>query len=81
MVTIEDFAYSPVNLTVAKGTTVLFTNDDKTSHTATSNKAGAFDTGTIKPDGLGKVTLDKAGTFTYYCRFHPFMRGTITVHP
>jgi plastocyanin len=78
-VTIEDFAYAPAGLTVTKGTTVEFANEDGTSHTATSKEAGAFDTGTIEPGQSGKVTLDRAGTFSYYCVFHPFLKGTITV--
>jgi plastocyanin len=78
-VKIADFAFSPANLTVAKGTTVDFTNDDETSHTATAKGSGAFDTGTIKPGQSAEVTLDQTGTFAYYCAFHPFMKGTITV--
>ena len=38
-----------------------------------------FDTGTIAPGKTKSVTLDKAGTFTFFCSFHPFMKGTITV--
>jgi plastocyanin len=64
---------------VAKGTTIEFPNEDETPHTATSKTPEAFDTGPIKPGSSGKVTLDKAGTFAYYCQFHPFMTGTITV--
>ena len=25
------------------------------------------------------VTFDEPGTFTYYCRFHPFMKATVEV--
>ena len=77
--TIADFAFAPPGLTVAKGTTVEFTNEDETSHTATAKGSGAFDTGTIKPGKSAEVTLEKTGTFAYYCAFHPFMKGTITV--
>ena len=78
-VAIEGFAYSPADLTVARGTTVEFTNQDQTPHTATSKSSGAFDTGTIDPGKSGEVTLDESGSFAYYCQFHPFMKGTITV--
>jgi plastocyanin len=78
-VTVQNFAFKPADVTVAKGTTVEFTNEDSTSHTATSSSSGAFDTGTIKPGKTGSITLDEAGTFTYFCSFHPFMKGTITV--
>jgi plastocyanin len=77
-VDIKDFAFTPAELTVASGTTIVFPNEDKTPHTATA-KTGAFDSGPIEPGSSGKVTLEKTGTFTYYCQFHPFMTGTITV--
>ncbi len=78
-VTIADYEYAPPDLTVKSGTTVKFTNEDSTAHTATSKQGGAFDSGTIKPGKTGEVTLEKPGTYAYYCVFHPFMKGTITV--
>jgi plastocyanin len=78
-VTIKDFAYSPPSLTVPKGTTIEFTNEDSSNHTATSKSTGAFDTGTIGQGKSKAVTLSKPGTFAYFCSFHPFMQGTITV--
>lgn len=78
-VKIADFAYAPPDLTVAKGTTVDFANEDKTAHTATSKGSEAFDSGAIQPGKSAKVTLNQAGTFTYTCAFHPFMKGTIVV--
>ena len=78
-VTIKDYIYKPESITVPKGTTVTFTNRDSTAHTATSKQSGVFESGPIDPGKSGKVTLDKSGTFTYYCLFHPFMKGTIVV--
>ncbi len=79
VVTIKSFAYKPASLTVAKGSMVEFTNEDSSNHTATSQSTGAFDTGTIGQGQSKPVTLEKAGTFAYFCSFHPFMKGTITV--
>ncbi|HUB99749.1 MAG TPA: cupredoxin family copper-binding protein [Solirubrobacterales bacterium] len=78
-VAIADFTYEPAQLTVPAGTTVEFTNEDSTPHTATSKESGAFETGSIEKGKTGTVTLDKPGTYAYYCAFHPFMKGTITV--
>jgi len=77
-VSIKNFAYEPPSLTVSKGTTVKFTNDDTTEHTATAS-GGGFDTGSIAAGKAKSVTLDSSGTFSYVCTFHPFMHGTITV--
>lgn len=78
-VTIADFTYEPAELTVPAGTTVEFTNEDSAPHTATSKESGVFETGTIETDKTGEVKLDKPGTYAYYCAFHPFMKGAITV--
>jgi len=78
-VTIADFTYEPAQLTVPAGTTVEFTNEDSTPHTATSKESGAFETGSIDKGQTAKVTLEKPGTYAYFCAFHPFMKGTITV--
>jgi plastocyanin len=77
-VRIADFAFAPPDFTVAKGTTVEFANEDETAHTATARGSG-FDTGAIEPGESAEVTLNRSGTFAYYCAFHPFMKGTITV--
>ena len=80
-VTIKDFAYAPPNLTVARGTKLTFTNEDSTSHTATSPDQGGFDTGTIEKGQSKIVTVEQPGTYAYVCSFHPFMHGTVTVRP
>jgi plastocyanin len=78
-VTIADYSYKPADITVPVGTSVRFTNEDSTPHTATSKESGAFDSGSVDTGQSASVTLDEAGTFAYYCVFHPFMKGTITV--
>jgi plastocyanin len=77
-VAINNYAYTPATITVAAGTKITFTNSDKTAHTATSTKPG-FDTGTLKPGASHVVTVTKPGTYSYYCQFHAFMKGTIVV--
>jgi plastocyanin len=78
-VTISEFTFEPAQLTVPVGTTVTFTNRDPTPHTATSKTSGAFETGAIKQGESAQITLSEPGTYSYYCAFHPFMKGTITV--
>jgi plastocyanin len=49
------------------------------THTATSTKAGVFDSGTIVTGKSWKNTFKTAGEFAYVCQFHPTMKGTIVV--
>jgi plastocyanin len=77
-VEIADFKYAPETVTVKTGTEVTWTNADEATHTATADD-GSFDTGDLDRGDAKAVTFDKAGTFTYYCRFHPFMKATIEV--
>jgi plastocyanin len=77
-VAIADFAFDPEAVAVDAGTKLTWTNDDEAPHTATADD-GSFDTGTLTLDDTGVVALDQPGTYTYYCRFHPFMKGTVEV--
>ena len=78
-VKIADYAFDPGTISVAQGTTVVFSNEDETAHTATAKGSGAFDTGAIQPGKSAEVTLEEPGTYEYYCAFHPFMKGKIEV--
>ena len=77
-VAISGFAFSPKAVTVTVGDTITWTNSDATAHTATADD-GSFDTGDLDKGDSKSVTFDKAGSFTYYCRFHPFMKATVEV--
>jgi plastocyanin len=77
-VTISDFKFSPGGTTVNVGDTVTWSNQGPTPHSATAND-GSFDTGILSKGGSGSHTFSQAGTFSYYCKPHPFMKGTITV--
>jgi LPXTG-motif cell wall-anchored protein len=77
-VTISDFKFSPSGVTVNVGDTVTWSNNGPTAHSATAND-GSFDTGIMSKGGSGSHTFSQAGTFSYICTPHPFMKGTITV--
>lgn len=77
---ISGYAFHPDKLTSPTGSQVKFINHDSTAHTATeTSQPAAFDTGTLKPGQSKTITLRTAGTYTYYCQFHAFMRATIVV--
>jgi LPXTG-motif cell wall-anchored protein len=77
-VTIADFSFSPGSITINQGDAVTWTNNGPTPHSATAN-GGEFDTGILKAGQSGSHTFGQAGTYSYYCRPHPFMKGTIVV--
>jgi plastocyanin len=77
-VAIAGFAYEPVSLEVAVGTSVSWTNEDSTQHTVTAAD-GSFESGAIAQGEAFSHTFDAPGTFSYACRFHPTMQATVTV--
>jgi len=77
VVTIRDFEFSPANITIRQGATVVWVNQGQIAHTATS--ASAWDTGLIQPGARASHTFTSAGQFSYLCTPHPFMTGTVTV--
>ena len=78
-VNIVNFGYSPTPVTIAAGGTVTWTDSDRAPHTATAQDQKTFDTGTLTTAKSKTITFSKPGTYTYFCRFHPFMHGTIVV--
>ena len=78
-VVIKDFKYAPENTTVKAGTKITWTNGDSAKHTSTSTEEGLFTTDTLDKGQSKSVTLDKPGTYEYFCQFHEFMTATITV--
>lgn len=77
-VTIKGFAFSPATLKIKAGDTVRWVNKDGAAHTA-DDAGRTWKTGTIKPNKSAEVTFGAAGKFNYVCKFHPKMKGKITV--
>jgi len=78
-VEIKNFSFNPPEITVPVGGSVTWTNDDSTPHTATGLNRDALQSGAIKPGESFTQKFDTAGTFEYFCEFHPNMKGTIIV--
>jgi plastocyanin len=73
-------AFVPPVLTVQSGTTVTWVNREGVLHTVTSSSAELFfDSGNLSRDQSYSFNFDSTGAFTYYCRLHPEMTGTIIV--
>lgn len=79
-VVMSGMSFTPGNLTITKGTTVTWRNDDGAVHTSTSDSTG-WDTGNMPSGATRTVTFNTAGRFRYHCTYHRSMGmvGTITV--
>ena len=77
-VKIDNFTFSPVKLSIAKGTEVTWTNDDDIPHTIVLTGIGVR-TKAIDTDKTFAYRFDKAGTFAYICGLHPQMHGQVVV--
>lgn len=75
-VSIVDFDFSPGTITVNVGDTVTWSNTGKQGHSATGS---GFDTGILSKGQSGSHTFGSAGSFSYHCTPHPFMKGTVVV--
>jgi len=75
--------YDPETVDITVGTTVAWDNADTTVHTVTSGKApetdGIFNSEMMSAGDIFEFTFTDAGTFDYFCTFHPWMAGTVNV--
>jgi plastocyanin len=78
VVTIDNFTFTPPELTVAVGTTVKWVNHDDIPHTVV-NKDKAFRSKALDTDDSFSYTFASAGTFDYFCALHPHMIGKVIV--
>jgi alcohol dehydrogenase (cytochrome c) len=79
-VNIVDFAFGLATIEVPPGTTVTWTNQGPTAHTATSDN-GVWDSGLLQKGQSFSYTFNTPGTYDYFCVPHPFMRGRVIVSP
>jgi plastocyanin len=75
--------YDPQDISVTKGTIVLWNNEDEVMHTVTSSVdfGQTFDSGVMDPGNTFQVdTTNLAlGSHEYMCVVHPWMIGSINV--
>lgn len=78
-VKIDNFAFSPTELTVAAGTTVEWINRDDIPHVVVSDDKTTFKSKALDTDDKFSYTFTKPGTYSYFCSVHPKMIGKIVV--
>ena len=88
-VSISNLAYHPGSVVVHPGDTVTWTNDDQVAHSVTADD-GSFDAagpvcgpsitlGCLQPGQSYAHAFASSGTFSYHCRVHSSMHGTVVV--
>lgn len=92
---IKDYAYSKQNITIKKGTTVTWTNQDTMKHNVMKNhdsdnhphnpptkdevKPGVLAGPLLAKGESYSFTFNEAGQNPYHCSPHPYMNGTVSV--
>jgi plastocyanin len=77
-ITIDNFTFTPKELTVAVGTTVKWVNHDDIPHTVVEKKT-SFRSKALDTDDSYSFTFASAGEFDYFCGLHPHMVGKVIV--
>jgi plastocyanin/mono/diheme cytochrome c family protein len=72
------WGYAPSSITVHVGDSVSWTNGGPLQHTVTADD-GSFDSGLLDAGASFSFTFSTAGTFSYHCAPHPWMKGTVVV--
>jgi plastocyanin len=74
-VVMAKIAFAPTTLTVAKGTEVVFRNDDVAPHTVTAQGGGAVDSGILGPGKTFRLVVNEP--LDYFCEIHPQMKAKV----
>ena len=76
-VTLDKMAFGPTPKSIHVGDTIEWVNNDIFVHSATAkNKALDVE---LKPTAHMWTTFHAAGTYPFFCRYHPGMAGTLVV--
>jgi len=78
VITIDNFTFSPKEMTIPVGTTVKWVNHDDIPHTIVEKNV-TFRSKALDTDDSYSYTFASAGEFNYFCGLHPHMVGKVIV--
>ncbi|MDX0476557.1 amicyanin [Sinorhizobium medicae] len=78
LVAIDRLVYSPAEVDARVGDEIEWINKDVLVHTATVEGGAEV---LLPAKKSGRLVLKEAGSFDYICRYHPNMKGRVTVRP
>ena len=76
---IKGFAFNPSTITISRGTKVKWIQSDVAPHTITSIADDVLNSPFLSEGQIYSYTFSEGGTFEYYCKNHPTMKGTVIV--
>ena len=76
--------YSPLNLEIPRGTTVTWVNEDSVPHNIQSQDefgkiSDMFNSPPLNTGDRFEFAFEESGVYNYYCSFHPWRVGVVTV--
>jgi len=76
--------YNPLNLEISTNTSVVWVNDDSVPHNIQSQDefgkvTDMFNSPPLNTGDRFEFTFEEAGVYNYYCSFHPWRVGVVTV--
>jgi plastocyanin len=77
---IDNFTFTPGDLTVTAGTVVTWKNADDSPHRI-ADLNGGYASGALDTEDSYSHTFATPGVYKYICSIHPYMKGEITVKP
>ena len=77
-VMISNLSFQPAFITVERGSTIVWRNQDTVAHTVTAED-GSFNSGTIVAGDTFVQRFDKVKTYSYSCGIYPEMKGMIII--
>jgi amicyanin len=77
-VKIDNFSFTPKSLSVKAGATVTWINQDDVPHNVVSTEK-KFASPVLDTDQNFTFAFREPGKYSYYCKLHPMMTGTVVV--
>lgn len=75
-ISIAGYTYSPSQVIINKGDTVVWTNQDSVRHDVNGD---GIEGPLLSKGQTYSMTFNQAGTYNYICTPHPYMKGSIIV--
>ena len=76
---IVDFDFAMPDITIKKGTTITWTNQDEARHNVIATSGNGPKSELLAMGESYSYTFETVGKVTYICEPHPYMKGTINV--